>query len=159
MTGAGRKSRFDFHNDEFTHQVLSCGIKVHKALRVGLLENAYETCFYRDLIKNGFSVERQKPMPIIYDGEEIDLAYVPDLIVNDRLIIEVKAVKELVAVHEAQILTYLKFSGISLGLLMNFHADPLMRGVKRFAWNHPMINSPVNKAAISWLRDRTPTLS
>lgn len=129
-------ARFEFHGDEFTHRVLGCGIKVHRALRVGLLESAYETCFYRELIKTGFSVERQKPMSIIYDGETIGQSYVPDLVVDGRLIIEVKAVKELLPVHDAQILTYLKFSGISVGFLMNFHADPLMRGVKRFVWKH-----------------------
>jgi GxxExxY protein len=136
MTDAGRHRRVEFDNDEFTHRVLGCGIKVHKALRVGLLESAYETCFHRELVKNGFSVERQKPLPLVYDGEVIDQAYVPDLIVDDRLIIEIKTVKQLQPVHEAQILTYLRFSGISLGLLMNFYADPLMRGVKRFVWNH-----------------------
>ncbi|HUR00864.1 MAG TPA: GxxExxY protein [Gemmatimonadaceae bacterium] len=136
MTAPARQTRAEFPHDEFTHRVLGCGIKVHRALRVGLLESAYETCFYRELAKNGFSVERQKRMPIVYDGEEIDHAYVPDLIVDNRLIIEIKTVKEFLPTHEAQILTYLKFSGISLGLLMNFHADPLMRGVKRFVWNH-----------------------
>ena len=130
------RTPFEFRADEFTHRVLGCGIKVHRTLRVGLLENAYETCFYRELVKTGFSVERQKPMPIVYDGETIDQAYVPDLVIDGRLIIEVKAVKELLPVHDAQILTYLKFSGISLGFLMNFHADPLMRGVKRFVWKH-----------------------
>jgi GxxExxY protein len=136
MTDGGRPTRVELHGDEFTHRVLGCGIKVHRALRVGLLENAYETCFYRELVKNGFAVERQKPLPIIYDGEAIDHAYVPDLIIDGRLIVEIKTVKQLLPMHEAQILTYLKFSGISLGFLMNFHADPLMRGVKRFAWKH-----------------------
>jgi GxxExxY protein len=136
MTNTGRQHRVQFDNDDFTHRVLGCGIKVHRALRVGLLESAYETCFHRELIKNGFSVERQTPLPIYYDGEKIDHAYVADLIVDNRLIIELKTVKELLPQHDAQILTYLRFSGISLGLLMNFHADPLMRGVKRFAWKH-----------------------
>ncbi|HUQ46617.1 MAG TPA: GxxExxY protein [Gemmatimonadaceae bacterium] len=130
------------YGDEFTHRVLGCGIKVHRVLRVGLLEHAYETCFYRELVKAGFSVERQKSMPIVYEGEPIDQAYVPDLIVDGRLIIEVKAAKELIPIYDAQILTYLKFSGISLGFLMNFHADPLMRGVKRFVWKHPNRRDP-----------------
>ena len=129
--------RREFADEEFTHRVLGCGIKVHKTLRVGLLENAYETCFERELIKSGFSVARQVPLPIDYDGETVDVAYVPDLVIDDRLIIEIKAVKALIPSHDAQLLTYLKWSGISVGFLMNFHADPLMSGVKRLVWNHP----------------------
>lgn len=126
----------EIRDDEFTRRVLGCGIKVHKALRVGLLESAYETCFALELTKHGFSVVQQVPLPIDYDGDRIDLAYVPDLVVDNRLIIEVKAVSKLSPVHEAQLLTYLKWSGITVGLLMNFHADPLMSGVKRLVWNH-----------------------
>jgi len=137
MANRGRRQPSEILDDEFTRRVLGCGIKVHKTLRVGLLENAYETCFTIELVKNGFSVDRQVPLPIEYDGEKVDLAYVPDLVVNGRLIIEVKTVRKLSPVHDAQLLTYLKWSGISVGLLMNFHADPLMSGVKRLVWNHP----------------------
>lgn len=126
----------DIVNDEFTHRVLGLGIEVHERLGVGLLENAYETYYYRALVKNGFSVDRQKPLPAFDDGVIVDLAYVPDLIVDGRLIIELKTVKKLIPENDAQLLTYLKFSGISVGLLMNFHAYPLMSGVRRLVWNH-----------------------
>ena len=136
MADRVRREPSEIVDDEFTRRVLGCAIKVHKRLRVGLLESAYEACFTRELAKNGFSVARQVPLPIDYDGEKVDLAYVPDLVANGRLIIEIKTVKHLSPVHEAQLLTYLKWSGISVGLLMNFHADPLMSGVKRLVWNH-----------------------
>jgi GxxExxY protein len=123
-------------NDEFTQRVLGCGIRIHKRLGVGLKENAYETFYYNELIRNGFKVDRQKRLPAFDEGVKVDLAYEPDLIVDSRLIIELKTVKKLIPEFDAQLLTYLKFSGISLGLLMNFHAYPLMSGVRRLVWNH-----------------------
>ena len=123
-------------HDELTHKVLGCGIRIHKRLGTGLLENAYETYYFNELVRNGFSVVRQKALPAFDEGVVVDLAYVPDLIVDNRLIIELKTVKALVPEFDAQVLTYLKFSGISIGLLMNFHAYPLMSGVRRLVWNH-----------------------
>ncbi|MEP6509564.1 MAG: GxxExxY protein [Gemmatimonadales bacterium] len=131
-----RRQASAIRDDEFTRRVLGCGIKVHKTLGVGLLESAYETCFALELAKNGFSVVQQVALPIDYDGDRVDLAYVPDLVIDNRLIVEIKAVKRLSPVHESQLLTYLKWSKITVGLLMNFHADPLMSGVKRLVWNH-----------------------
>jgi len=95
-------------------------------------------------VKNRFSIVRQVPLSIDYDGEKIDLAYVPDLVVDDRLIIEIKTVKALAPPHDTQLLTYLRFSGISVGLLMNFHADPLMSGLRRLVWHHadPVVPYP-----------------
>jgi len=131
-----RRDPSDIVNDEFTHRVLGCGIRIHKRLGVGLTENAYETYYFNELVRSGFSVDRQKPLPAFDEGVKVDLAYVPDLIVDDRLIIELKTVKKLIPEFDAQVLTYLKFSGISVGLLMNFHAYPLMSGVRRLVWNH-----------------------
>lgn len=136
MDNRRRRDPAEIPNDEFTHRVLGCEIKVHKRLGPGLLENAYETYYERALIRSGFSVVRQEPLPAEDEGLVVDLAYVPDLIVNDRLIIEIKTVTHLLPVHDAQVLTYLKFSGITVGLLMNFHAKTLMSGVRRLAWNH-----------------------
>jgi GxxExxY protein len=136
MKERSRRNPSEIVNDEFTHRVLGCGIAVHRRLGVGLLENAYETFFYRELVKNGFSVVRQRALPAMDDGVLVDLAYVPDLVVNNRVIIELKTVTKLIPEYDAQLLTYLKFSGISVGLLMNFHASPLMRGVKRLVWKH-----------------------
>jgi GxxExxY protein len=129
-------------NDEFTHRVLGCGISVHKRIGVGLLENAYESYYERELIKNGFSVVRQHPLPAEDDDLTVDLAYVPDLVVDGKLIIEIKTVTHLLPVHDAQVLTYLKFSGISVGLLMNFHSKTLMSGVRRLVWNHNDPDAP-----------------
>ncbi|MEO5904075.1 MAG: GxxExxY protein [Gemmatimonadaceae bacterium] len=136
MANRVRRHSSEIRDDGFTRRVLGCGIKVHKTLGVGLLESAYETCLALELTKNGFSVVQQVALPIDYDGDRIALAYVPDLVIDNRLIVEVKAVRKLSPVHESQLLTYLKWSGITVGLLMNFHADPLMSGVKRLVWNH-----------------------
>lgn len=133
MTDLAKRAPSEIPDDDFTHRVLGCGIKVHKFTGVGLLENAYETFFAHELRKNGFTVSRHVPLPAMYDGVAVDLGYVPDLIVDGRLIIELKTVTQLMPIHEAQLLTYLKLSGIRVGLLMNFHASPLMRGVRRFA--------------------------
>lgn len=131
MAELARRAPSEITDDEFTRRVLGCGIKVHKFTGVGLLENAYETFFAYELRKIGFSVSRQVALPAIYDGIAVDLGYVPDLIVDGRLIIEIKTVSQLMPIHEAQLLTYLKLSGIKVGLLMNFHARPLMKGVRR----------------------------
>lgn len=131
MPELNRRKPTEIVDDEFTRRVIGCGIKVHKFTGVGLLENAYETFFAHELRKSGFSVDRQVTLPATYDGVQVDLGYVPDLIVDGRLIIEIKTVIQLLPVHEAQLMTYLKLSGIRLGLLMNFHAQPLMKGVRR----------------------------
>ena len=96
-----------------------------------LLESAYEECLSHELIKNGFSIARQVVLPIEYDGIRIDAGYKPDLVIDGRLIVELKTVTQLLPIHDAQLLTYLRLSGIEVGLLMNFHANPLMKGVKR----------------------------
>jgi len=136
MANLARRQASDIIDDEFTRRVLACGIKVHKFTGVGLLENAYDKFLTHELVKNGFSVARHVTLPAVYDGETVDLGYTPDLIIDGRLIIEVKAVSQLLPIHDAQLLTYLKLSGIRVGLLMNFHAQPLMKGVKRLVFNH-----------------------
>lgn len=92
MAERARRQPSEIVDDGFTRRVLGCGIKVHKRLGVGLLESAYETCFALELAKSGFSVVQQVSLPIDYDGERVDLAYVPDLVIDNRLIIEIKAV-------------------------------------------------------------------
>jgi GxxExxY protein len=85
-----------------------------------------------ELVKTGLSVARQVTLPVTYDGVTFDLGYKPDLIINRELIVEIKTVTQILPVHHAQLLTYLRLSGISRGLLMNFHAHPLSSGIKRF---------------------------
>ena len=122
----------DILNDELSHCVIGRAIKVHRALGNALLESAYQGCLEHELRKSGLSVSSQVTQPLIYDGVRMELAYRLDLIVNDELVIELKTVTQLLPVHDAQMLTYLRLSGIERGLLMNFHAHPLVKGIKRF---------------------------
>ena len=109
---------------------------MHRVLGNALLESAYQGCLEHELRKSGMSVSSQVTQPLIYDGVRIELAYRLDLIVNDELVIELKTVTQLLPVHDAQMLTYLRLSGIERGLLMNFHAHPLVKGIKRFVLTH-----------------------
>ena len=111
--------------------ILDCAFKVHSALGPGLLENAYEECLMYELIESGLKVERQKPLPLIYKEVKLDAGYRVDLLVEDCIIIEVKAVDDLSHIHLAQILTYLKLSKCKLGLLVNFNVKLLKHGIKR----------------------------
>jgi GxxExxY protein len=119
--------------DAVARQVVDAGLKVHKALGPGLLESAYEHCLAHELGLRGISVRRQVPLPIAYEGLKLDVGYRLDLVVADAIIVEVKAVEALSRLHEAQILTYLKLSGLRLGFLMNFNVPLYRDGVKRLA--------------------------
>lgn len=117
--------------NDVTGKIIELSIKVHKSLGPGMLEGAYEICLTHELVKNGFKVERQKKLPITYEGIRLDAGYRIDLIVNDSVIVEVKAVERLNPVHEAQLLSYLRMTGVRLGLLINFNMKMLRDGVKR----------------------------
>ena len=119
--------------NEITGQIIDSAMKVHTALGPGLLESAYEACLAHELKKRGFQIERQKEMPIEYDGEVIDVGYRLDLLVNNTVVVELKAVSEIVPIHEAQIISYLKLGRKPVGLLINFNVKQLKDGVKRFA--------------------------
>lgn len=110
-------------------------MRVHTALGPGLLESAYETCLLFELAESGLRVEQQKPLPIIYRGVRLDCGYRLDLIVEEAVIIEVKAVEALTSVHHAQILSYLRLSGCKVGLLINFHVPSLRQGIRRVVNN------------------------
>lgn len=112
-------------------QVIGCSIEVHKALGPGLLESAYKECLYYKLVQNGLTVEKEKPMPLIFEEVKLDCGYRLDLLVERQLVIEIKAVESLNDVHLAQILTYLKLGNYSLGLLINFNVSLLKNGIKR----------------------------
>jgi GxxExxY protein len=127
-----RSAADDVRDDELSHRVIGCAIKVHRVLGNALLESAYEPCLVYELGKAGMTVQRQVLLPLIYEEVRIEMAYRLDLIVNNELVIELKTVSQLLPVHDAQMLTYLRLSGIERGLLMNFHAHSLAKGIKRF---------------------------
>ena len=118
--------------DVLAHAVIGCAIDVHRALGPGLLESAYEKCLFYELQKKGIHCRAQVPVPITYCDIELDCGYRIDILVNDSLILELKAVDTLSRVHEAQLLTYMKLSGKRTGLLINFNVDRLVKGVRRF---------------------------
>ncbi|MGE5749433.1 MAG: GxxExxY protein [Gemmatimonas sp.] len=111
---------------------MSAAIEVRKRVGCGLLESAYHAFLCIELEKRNLSFKSQQALPADYDGHRVDLAYRPDLIVSDQAIVELKTVTSFVPVHEAQILTYLRLSGIRIGLLINFHAVPFKSGIRRF---------------------------
>jgi GxxExxY protein len=117
--------------NELSKIVFECGLKVHRALGAGLLESAYQECLYYEISKSGVYVEKQKGLPLIYNEIKLDIGYRLDLILENKLIVEIKAVEALADIHMAQILTYLKLSGCKLGLLINFNTVLFKDGVKR----------------------------
>jgi GxxExxY protein len=117
----------DVRDDDLTRRVIGCAITVHRAIGCGLLESAYDECLAYELVKTGLGVTRHVTMPIVYDGVRFELGYKPDFIIEGELIVELKTVSQLLPVHEAQLLTYLRLSGITRGLLMNFHSQPLAK--------------------------------
>ena len=118
-------------NEQMTREIIAAAMRVHSELGPGLLESAYEACLFHELLKQGFCVERQKPLPIRYDGILIDCGYRVDLLVNDEIIIELKAVEQVLPIHHAQIISYLKLAGKEVGLLINFHVVHLRDGITR----------------------------
>ncbi len=118
--------------DDLTKKVIESAIYVHRNLGPGLLESAYQECFSLVLNKNGIAHTNQAMMPIEFDGHIVANAYRLDMVIENRLIVELKAIEEILPIHEAQILTYLKLSKIRTGLLMNFNAKLLKDGIRRF---------------------------
>ena len=104
---------------------------VHRVLGPGMLESTYETCLAHELSQRGLNFERQKDLPIRYDGIFLDCGYRIDLLVEDSIIVELKAVEKLLPIHEAQLLSYLKLSGYKTGLIINFNVEVLKTGIKR----------------------------
>ena len=117
--------------DAIARTVVDAGLKVHKALGPGLLKSAYEHCLAYEIQTRGLEVRRQVVLPITYEGVSLDAGYRLDILVDDRVIVEIKSVESLTRVHEAQVLTYLKLSRRRVGLLMNFNVDLFKSGVRR----------------------------
>ncbi len=119
-------------DNELTQKIIGCAIKVHKTLGPGLLESAYQECMFYELKKLGLAVRKEVPMPIIYEEVKLDHGYRIDLLVEDKVVIEIKTVEQFTDVHYAQILTYMKLGNYRLGLLLNFNVSYLKEGIKRF---------------------------
>lgn len=126
--------------NELTEEIIGCAIKVHKELGPGLLESSYEECICYEMDQIGLKFRRQQPMPLVYKEVKLEIGYRPDVIVEDKVIIEVKAIEALNDVHVAQVLTYLKLSGCDVGLLINFNVNQLVKGVKRLLNKESKIN-------------------
>jgi len=117
--------------NEISKVIFDCSLRVHKNLGPGLLESAYEECLYYELKKTNLKVEKQKALPLIYEEVKLDIGYRLDIIVENKVVIEVKAVESLNEVHLAQVLTYLKLTECKLGMLINFNVTLIKNGIKR----------------------------
>ena len=117
--------------DPLTYRIIGCAIDVHKALGPGLLESGYEESLCYALHRAGLKFTRQVPLPAEFEGVELEKAYRPDLIVNREVVLELKTVKAFLPVHDAQLLTYLRFSKLERGLLLNFHVRRMVNGIRR----------------------------
>jgi GxxExxY protein len=117
--------------NQITGAVVTAAMKVHSVLGPGLLESAYQACLAHELRNRGLNVLSQVGLPVVYEGEKIELGYRMDLVVENRVIVEVKCVEAIHPVHEAQLLSYMRLSGIPVGLLINFHVARLRDGIRR----------------------------
>jgi GxxExxY protein len=117
--------------EELTEQILGAAIEVHKTLGPGLLESAYEVCLCHELQERGIAFERQVELPIVYKDVTLSCGYRADLVVADKVLLELKAVDKVLPVHQAQLLTYLRLSGKRVGLLLNFNVTMLTQGIVR----------------------------
>lgn len=117
--------------NDISGRIIRCAIEVHKALGPGLLESAYRQCLYYELRNEGFFVEMEKPMPITYKEIKLDHGYRMDLLVENKVVVEIKTIEDFTDVHTAQVLTYLRLGNYKLGLLINFHSSLLKNGIKR----------------------------
>ncbi|MDE1192902.1 MAG: GxxExxY protein [Arachidicoccus sp.] len=122
-------------DNEITSAIIHAAIEVHKRLGPGLLESAYKECLYYQLIKDGLNVTKEKPIPLVYDEIHLDCGYRIDLLVENRIVVELKSVEALTDVHLAQTLTYMKLGNYKLGLLINFNVVLLKDGIKRLITN------------------------
>ncbi|MBK8519317.1 MAG: GxxExxY protein [Chitinophagaceae bacterium] len=117
--------------NKLSNEIIGLAIKVHRALGPGLLESSYQECLCYELVMAGYLVEKEKALPLIYEDVKLDIGYRLDILVDNKIIIEIKAVESVTDVHMAQVLTYLKLSGNRIGLLINFNVKLLKDGIKR----------------------------
>ncbi|HUU42604.1 MAG TPA: GxxExxY protein, partial [Planctomycetota bacterium] len=121
--------------DRLSHEIVGAAIEVHRHLGPGLLESTYETCLARELAVRGLHFEKQKPLPVEYKGVKLDAGYRLDLLVENRVVVEIKSVDRLTGLHQAQVLSYLKVGGYRLGMLLNFNVEVLREGIRRVVLN------------------------
>lgn len=114
-----------------TGKIIGAAIEVHRTLGPGLLESAYEACLVFELQEKGLNVERQKPLPLVYKNVKLDSGYRLDLVVDGKVVVEIKSVSEVAAIHEAQLLSYLRLADLQIGLLINFNVKMLKQGIHR----------------------------
>ncbi len=119
------------HHEELTEKLIAAAIEVHRHLGPGLLESAYEECYCRELRLQDIPLERQKALPLEYKGIKLDCGYRMDVVADNKAVVEIKCVDKILPVHEAQLLTYLKLSGLKGGLIINFHSRFIKDGIKR----------------------------
>ncbi len=130
-TEAQRHREIEEGKDPRTSPIIGAAIEVHRNLGPGLLESAYEECLCHELHLRGLDFKRQEPLPLLYKGLRLDCGYKLDLIVQDQVILKLKAVEKLLPIHEAQLLTYLRLTGKRVGLLINFNVPLLTQGIIR----------------------------
>jgi GxxExxY protein len=118
--------------DQLSNKVIGCAIEVHRELGPGLLESAYEQCLAAELSRSQIPYQLQVDLPVSYKGMKLDCSYRIDLLVDKQLIVELKSIEQLLKIHEAQILTYMRLAKVNVGLLMNFNVPVLKKGIKRF---------------------------
>ena len=120
--------------DELSKTIIGCAIEVHRLMGPGLLESVYEECLAYELVQAKISLERQKPIPLIYKGVALGSDLKIDLLVSGLVVVELKSVDMLLPIHDAQVLTYLRLTGCKLGLLFNFNVPMLKKGIRRLVW-------------------------
>jgi len=123
--------------DQISHGIIGAAIEVHRHLGPGMLESAYEACLVFEIKRLGIKVEEQKPLPVVYKEVKLDCGYRLDLVVEDEIIVEIKAIEKLLPIHDAQLLSYLRLTRKKVGLLMNFHVPVLKDGLKRIVNDFP----------------------
>jgi GxxExxY protein len=129
--GYAKMAKVDADFRALTEAIIGAAIEVHRHLGPGLLESTYESCLAFELNQRGLTVERQKELPVVYKGVRIDCGYRIDLLVDGVVVLELKAVEKLLPIHEAQLLSYLKLSGLKIGLMLNFNVRQLTEGIRR----------------------------
>ena len=135
LTAEGAESAEMMDINKLTETVISSAIEVHRALSPGLLESTYEMCLCRELSLRQIPFERERPIPVTYKGVRLDCGYRADLVIDKRLLVEIKSVDSLASIHEAQLISYLKLGGWQVGLLINFNVELLKSGIRRRVLN------------------------